>query len=183
MQKINFKNLPDTSTPLNASTLNQMQDNIESAIDSIEVPTIENSLDSDSTVNGASVHAVNEKINEINDYSATEKIIGEYIDNKPIYKKTISGTYTSSSGRVNVDLQNNVLKLINSYGAYSPNTLNPSIALGQPMINTSGGIDAYSQARVNDNNIAQICFSVPQSAYQGLTGSYEVTIEYTKTTD
>jgi len=35
MQKINFKNLPDTSTPLNASTLNQMQDNIESAINSI----------------------------------------------------------------------------------------------------------------------------------------------------
>lgn len=34
MQKINFKNLPDTSTPLNASTLNQMQDNIESAIES-----------------------------------------------------------------------------------------------------------------------------------------------------
>lgn len=35
MQKINFKNLPDTSTPLNATNLNQMQDNIESAIDSI----------------------------------------------------------------------------------------------------------------------------------------------------
>ena len=29
MQKINFKNLPDTSTPLNASTLNTLQDNIE----------------------------------------------------------------------------------------------------------------------------------------------------------
>ena len=39
MQKINFKNLPDTSTPLNASTLNQMQDNIENAINNI--PTSE----------------------------------------------------------------------------------------------------------------------------------------------
>lgn len=29
MQKINFKNLPDTSTPLNATNLNLMQDNIE----------------------------------------------------------------------------------------------------------------------------------------------------------
>ena len=32
MQKINFKNLPDTSTPLSADTFNQMQDNIENAI-------------------------------------------------------------------------------------------------------------------------------------------------------
>lgn len=29
MQKINFQDLPSTSTPLNASTLNQMQDNID----------------------------------------------------------------------------------------------------------------------------------------------------------
>lgn len=57
MQKINFKNLPDTSTPLNAENLNLMQDNIESAI-----PTIENSLYSDSTTNAPSVHAVNNMI-------------------------------------------------------------------------------------------------------------------------
>ena len=57
MQKIKFKNLPDTSTPLNAENLNLMQDNIESAI-----PTIENSLDSDSTTNAPSVHAVNNMI-------------------------------------------------------------------------------------------------------------------------
>lgn len=67
MQKINFKNLPDTSTPLNASTLNQMQDNIESAIEDVEdaIPIIENSLDSDSTTDAPSVHAVNEKINNL----------------------------------------------------------------------------------------------------------------------
>ena len=57
MQKINFKNLPDTSTPLNAENLNLMQDNIESAI-----PTIENSLDSDSTTNAPSIHAVKNMI-------------------------------------------------------------------------------------------------------------------------
>ena len=37
MQKINFKNLPDTSTPLNAENLNLMQENIETAINSIEL--------------------------------------------------------------------------------------------------------------------------------------------------
>lgn len=35
MQKIDFKNLPDTSTPINAENLNQMQTNVESAINSI----------------------------------------------------------------------------------------------------------------------------------------------------
>lgn len=168
-------------TDLNAQTFNQMQDNIESAIEDVEdtIPTIENSLDSDSTTNGVSVHVVK----EITTYSTTEKIIGKYIDNKPIYRKTISGTYTTDSARVVVDLQSNVSKLINSYGGYSPNTLIPVNVFGQPMIGTNGGVDAYSQARVSSSNVAQICFSSPQTAYQGLTGSYEVTIEYTKTTD
>lgn len=64
MQKINFKNLPDTSTPLNASTLNQMQDNIESAINTVasDIPTVVDSLDSDSTTNAPSVHAVKNMI-------------------------------------------------------------------------------------------------------------------------
>jgi hypothetical protein len=60
MQKINFKNLPDTSTPLNASTLNQMQDNIENAI-----PEVVDSLSGDSTTDAPSVHAVK----QLNTYS------------------------------------------------------------------------------------------------------------------
>lgn len=32
MEKIPFKDLPDTSTPFNANTFNTMQDNIEEAI-------------------------------------------------------------------------------------------------------------------------------------------------------
>lgn len=35
MQKINFENLPSTSTPLNATNLNQLQTNIENAINNI----------------------------------------------------------------------------------------------------------------------------------------------------
>lgn len=36
MEKINFKNLPDTSTPLNAENLNQLQTNAENAISALE---------------------------------------------------------------------------------------------------------------------------------------------------
>lgn len=35
MDKINFENLPSTNTPVNANNLNDMQDNIEDAIDSM----------------------------------------------------------------------------------------------------------------------------------------------------
>ena len=35
MNKINFQNLPSTATPLNAENLNQMQSNIENAINNI----------------------------------------------------------------------------------------------------------------------------------------------------
>lgn len=49
---------------------------------------IENSLASDSTINAPSIHAVNELVN----YSATEKIVGKWIDNKPAYKKVILTT-------------------------------------------------------------------------------------------
>lgn len=107
MQKINFQNLPSTSTPLNASTLNQMQDNIESAIEDVEsvIPTIENSLDSDSTTNGASVHAT--KL--LNTYSTNELKIGTWIDGKPLYRKVINGyVQETSSGypRIQTNLTN-----------------------------------------------------------------------------
>lgn len=35
MEKINFKNLPDTSTPINAENFNQLQTNVENAINEV----------------------------------------------------------------------------------------------------------------------------------------------------
>ena len=49
---------------------------------------VENSLASDSIINAPSIHAVNELVN----YSTTEKIVGKWIDNKPVYKKVILTT-------------------------------------------------------------------------------------------
>lgn len=151
MNKIEFKDLPDTTTPFTASLFNQMQDNIEEAIDLI------------------------------NAYSTIETVIGNY-NNKPLYRKTFVGQYTSSTSRVIIDLVTNVDKIKDSYGLYSPNSTIPNVTLGQPTISTGGSIDAYSSTRIN-NNIAQICFNTPQTAYSGSTGSYEITLEYTKTTD
>ena len=60
MQKINFQNLPNTTTPVNATNLNQLQTNIENAInDSINefvssgtIETLVSTLISNMTHNG-----------------------------------------------------------------------------------------------------------------------------------
>lgn len=63
MNKINWINGQAGGTPLSAENLNQMQDNAEEAIDEVD-----------------------EKLN----YSTEEKVVGTWIDGKPIYKKVIS---------------------------------------------------------------------------------------------
>ena len=61
MQKITFKNLPSTNTPLNATNMNLLQDNVEDAIDEASLET----------------------------YSTSEKQSGTWINGKAIYQKTI----------------------------------------------------------------------------------------------
>lgn len=64
MNKIDFQNLPSTETPINAENLNQMQTNIE--------------------------EAVNESSKE--KYSTDEQVIGTWINGKPLYRKVIETT-------------------------------------------------------------------------------------------
>ena len=92
MQKINFKNLPDTSTPLNASTLNQMQDNIENAIEDAEdtIPTvvddrIQNKVHGDVVTDGSPVKC------------------GYKVDNKDVYVLRKNGGYLPNTSAKTVD--------------------------------------------------------------------------------
>ena len=62
MDKINFQNLPNTTTPINATNMNLLQTNVENAINSLNV------------------------------YTSSEKAIGEWIDGKTIYRKVIELT-------------------------------------------------------------------------------------------
>lgn len=65
MEKIEFKNLPDKTTPINTNNLNLLQDNVEEAINNVE-----------------------KTINDINTYSTEETFTGKYwVDGKKIYKK------------------------------------------------------------------------------------------------
>ena len=77
MNKINWINGQAGGTPLSAENLNQMQDNIEDAIDDVD-----------------------EKFN----YSTTEKVVGTWIDGKPIYRKVYYSTYPTLISNVNINI-------------------------------------------------------------------------------
>ena len=40
MEKVEFKNLPDTSTPIDAESLNKIQDNLETEINKVKSETL-----------------------------------------------------------------------------------------------------------------------------------------------
>ena len=125
-------------------------------------------------------------INNNDTYSTSEvKTNKRWEDGKPIYRKVVSGTYnTGSGGRITIDLTDtNIDSFTFCAGLWAPNSTVPTQYLGTPMINTNGGIDAYSQCRITNTNIIQFLVSVTQTEYYNLTGSYKITIEYTKTTD
>lgn len=77
MTKITFKDLPDTSTPLNANNLNTLQDNVENAIDTVagDIPTIDSSVSTSSTnpvENQAITIYVDNEIQDAKDYTDAE---------------------------------------------------------------------------------------------------------------
>lgn len=86
MTKITFKDLPDTSTPLNASNLNTMQDNIEDAI-----PTLDNAVSTSST-NGVENQAITNYVNNrspLIDIGETDTVttVNGYVDKTITFTK------------------------------------------------------------------------------------------------
>lgn len=134
---------------------------------------VKNSLASDSTTNAPSVHAVNELVN----YSTTEKIVGKWIDNKPVYKKVILTTTPAEKTNAEIyDCTNeNIDTLIKC------DSLIISSALGD----TLNGNYYYSDT----NNCCVFYNSMDKSINMQLNSdTYHsetcyIFLEYTKTTD
>lgn len=113
------------------------------------------------------------------DYSTTEKIIGTWIDGKPIYQKTISGTGSADISlgtdvNLGIDLRG---FFVETSGSSSTGTVN---CIPIYFSDTgSSNISAYFRKQ-NGTNETVIRFA-NSSAYTNLP--YYVTIQYTKTTD
>lgn len=66
MEKINFQDLPSTTTPLNSANLNQMQDNMENAIIPTKLVTISSTAPSTATIGDMYYNTTDNKV-----YTAT----------------------------------------------------------------------------------------------------------------
>lgn len=108
MEKIIFEDLPSTSTPLNSTNLNQMQDNMEDAIIPIKLVTISTSAPSSATIGDMYYNTTDNKIYTATgtntwDSGSTPRYDGFYVntsDNTLFYYNgsTLIGVGGSSSG-------------------------------------------------------------------------------------
>ena len=118
MNKIEFKDLPDTSTPLNAETFNLLQDNVEDDLGLLSDLNTSNKTNL--------VSSINESL-KYNSYSSDEINTGQkWLDGKTIYKKIIyvSNIDCTSEGfkTVNHNIQN-FDRLVDARYMFGTNTI------------------------------------------------------------
>lgn len=155
MDKINFQDLPNTTTPINATNLNQLQTNVENAIEQ-----------------------TNDEISIRSNYSTTEQKIGTYLG-KPLYREVIEYTTQPSTGDnefnhgiLNIDRIRIVTAIVER--ADGVNTIAPRYTPGE----TSW------QFYFNDITKTKIGFNIGRDLRSDTYWNKAVfIIEYTKTTD
>lgn len=109
------------------------------------------------------------------DYSTTEKIVGTWIDGKPLYQKTVScGTLANKTAKQVATGVSNIQHVISCKGYGVVSSSNNHINL--PYNGTGDNIDIYWNGTSNTIDL------VPNFNATVITGCY-VTIQYTKTTD
>ena len=113
-----------------------------------------------------------QKLKNLYEYSTTEKIVGTWVDGKPVYQKTFTGTGTSTSSTYytvgqTTTLLPNIEKVVNStaYASYA----------GYLDYNTRLSIDIASAS-----NLLRIGQTIGDASN---TFDYIITIQYTKTID
>lgn len=107
---------------------------------------------------------------EWHEYSTEERVVGKWIDNKPIYEKTYTFstaiTINTSATTVSGIDTSNMHEIIECKAIRTPNT---SSSYNRPAV-------LYPQAVKNGN-------AVDLSWYQSFAGIDKITLQYTKTTD
>ena len=122
------------TTPLSAENLKQMEDNTEDAI------------------------------NQITTYSTTERIVGTWIDGKPIYEITVPVTIANHSAWTDLVTISNLKKAIKI------------VAVGSSVL-----LPRYESSEY----YAEFLYETGKIRYkaQGQAGNFDLVVQYTKTTD
>ena len=127
---------------------------------------------STSTTDTYSCNYINEA--RLEEYSTTEKIIGKWIDGKPIYRKVLNvGTVTTQKAYFTHNIAN-IGKLVNLYGTFNRND-----NVQQTMPGNYTNWETYLY------DISSIEVTINFSDNQWSRNPYDIVIvmEYTKTTD
>lgn len=161
------------TTPINPTNLNKIEEVIEQ--NSKDIETNNNNLDAkigdlntlNTTDKSSLTGAINEVIDKLN-YSTDEKIIGTWIDGKPLYRKVYSGVIKNTDKEV---LQSDItnMNIIDAKGKVV-NQNGTQLVLGHLNEGYGAIIYLYSGALTLQHT-------------SDITGNYHVILEYTKTTD
>lgn len=160
MVKIDFVNAQEPA--INDTNLNQMQLNIENAIADATTSVVD-SLDSTSTTDALSAN----QGRLLGEYSINNEIVvGHWTDNKPIYRKVVSGQVSTANTWTTIATISNINILIDVKGTVGG-------YLSVPVYISS----SFNVAVQKNNNEIQVRTA-------GYTNNDVVlAIEYTKTTD
>lgn len=205
MQKVNFQNLPNTTTPINADNLNQLQNNVENDIGDLSNLETEAKTNLVEAINEANQHGSGggggetlpvgseidfdgttsdipvgwEQVTNPDSYSTSEvKTNKVWIDGKPIYKKVVELPNITST---NIDIGvacniSNLWQVINIEGIIYIN--NSQGDLGIPLNFYNKASQDYSFLTFYRKTTSQIIMRVWTATKGGFAILY-----YTKTTD
>lgn len=158
-------------------------------VSALEAQAGDESLDTTAQTLSGAVNELNDAIEDIAaknpcKYSTTEKIVGEWIDGKPIYEKTWFSTAVmtlNATTTTYVDIEDltnyNIDNIIDINGGYTHATNGAKWAFN--MANTANGFSM--SVLYNENKLLRV-----HGYRETGTGTYTnfiITIRYTKTTD
>lgn len=170
--KQDWKDYPDTTTPINSTRLNHMEDGISAALTEENITNDINDTNENAVVNAKTTK---DYVDEKNTYSTDEKIVGTWIDGKPIYRKVIN-TITGDKFSAWKTILSEVDKVVRYNGfVYETET-------DIKVLPYAGGLDGGSLIWFHVNATSHV---FQEAHSDDMFNSKEMTIivEYTKTTD
>ncbi len=159
--KQDWKDYPDTTTPINSERLNHMEDGISAALTEDNITTDMTSTEENKIPN---TPTVKEYIDNTNAYSTDEKVVGTWIDGKTLYRKVITLSDLRTDTYIQIEVASNAL--IKKYEGY---------------IQRANGA-ALDDLPLSVRNSKKIEYEIDSIYSSGLTGAYAI-VSYTKTTD
>ena len=155
--KTNWQDLPNTSTPINATRLNNMESGIES--------------------NDTRLTTVEGKVTNLQNYSTNETVIGTFLDGKPIYRKCFTSDTYNTSYSIPID---NIQTITNIVGMVRRNDYDIWQMLPSRIGNAGFTAQFENLAFSNTALTVNVTWG---TSWSSALSKINIIVEYTKTTD